>query len=511
MKSTNSWLEYDDQVAFAMVNGRICRQLIKHVRVLCLRALWGQKQDFERKFRSYLTSEKLQSLIADPSHQLSLVIPNDLDFKEAGFDDISISCKSLSITADQLTSSLIHHIEKVQNLILGFYYGSTRHSLTESELQLFAERMNNLKIGLKQLTIKNYNITSIPVISSLESLTITNANILSSNRLNISAYSNLRCLKLTSISIEDVSSLDRIHELHLQCCDGIRDISCLNHNYKIVISECLNIQDYSNSFYYSKIINIYYPSNYRRAWINSFDFSKVLEAREFYFHGECNTPLLPPQCSSLRSVQVSSLFSKFTLPSEHHIRDIIVKSCLYLTTLFNFDRIYSVKLVNLYVTTLQGLSSSNCIVEVDTCPLIKDFSMLRHCDKVIIYNCNGFQDVNQLRGVKDLIFAPADVDNLPKDMEGVTCLILNQEPKKLLSLGFPSTLQKLVIKSANVDLIDQLSLLLKRLPQNVGKIEVSIDEKSFRPLLEKGAVSFPEFIVEFKKVIHFLRKLDGLS
>lgn len=272
----------------------------------------------------------------------------------------------------------------------------------------------------------------------------------------------------------------------------------------------MNIQDYSNSFYYSKIINIYYPSNYRRAWINSFDFSKVLEAREFYFHGECNTPLLPPQCSSLRSVQVSSLFSKFTLPSEHHIRDIIVKGCLYLTTLFNFDRIYSVKLVNLNVTTLQGLSNSNCIVEVDTCPLIKDFSVLRHCDKVVIYNCGGFQHVDQLRSVKDLIFAPADVDKLPNDMEGVTCLILDKEPSKLLSLGFPCTLEKLVINSANVDLIDQLPLLLQSLPKNVRKIEVSVDEKAFRPLLDKGVVSFPEFIVEFKRAIHFLRKLDGL-
>ncbi len=84
-----SWLEDDDQVTFAMVNREVCMHLIKHVRVLRLQQWWVQ--DFDQRFRSYLTSEKLQSLIADPYHQLSLVVPGSFDLKVAGFDDINIS------------------------------------------------------------------------------------------------------------------------------------------------------------------------------------------------------------------------------------------------------------------------------------------------------------------------------------------------------------------------------------------------------------------------------------
>ncbi len=47
-----SWLEEDDQVAFAMVNRIICTQLIKHVRVLWLR---GHSENFEESFKSYFS------------------------------------------------------------------------------------------------------------------------------------------------------------------------------------------------------------------------------------------------------------------------------------------------------------------------------------------------------------------------------------------------------------------------------------------------------------------------
>ena len=68
--------------------------------------MWfGQQLDFERDFRSYLTAEKLQSLVTDPYHQLNLVFSEDFYLDFTG--DISISCKSLTITADQLTTSTV--------------------------------------------------------------------------------------------------------------------------------------------------------------------------------------------------------------------------------------------------------------------------------------------------------------------------------------------------------------------------------------------------------------------
>ncbi len=55
-----SWLEYDDQIMFARANRTISKQLLKLVRAL---RLGGKNLDFEQKFKSYLISEKLQSLI----------------------------------------------------------------------------------------------------------------------------------------------------------------------------------------------------------------------------------------------------------------------------------------------------------------------------------------------------------------------------------------------------------------------------------------------------------------
>lgn len=201
------------------------------------------------------------------------------------------------------------------------------------------------------------------------------------------------------------------------------------------------------------------------------------------------------------SVQAEFLPGHLILPHKHHIREIIVGYCEDFKSFLNFGCIYSVKLFNLNISTLEGLGRGNRLVEVDTCQSIRDFSILRYCDKVTIRNCQGFQSVDQVRGVKDLIFSPFDADNLPKDMEGVTSLILVKLPSNLLSLEFPITLKTLVIPG----LLQQLPLLLTRLPHSVEKIQVSVQEKRFRSLYEKGEISFPNFIIEFKKGIQFLR------
>ncbi len=497
-----TWLEYADQVAFAMVNQFVCSHLIKRMR----RLWWSNKDAFERKFRSYVTSEKLQSFIADPYHQLNLFLPGDLNLKAVGFDGINISCKTLSSTVDQLTTSLIHCIRKVQNLKLHFHDSLTRATLTNSEFQFIVDWINNLNLGLKELTIDNYDFANLPVIPSLESLRIARANIFTLDALNISAYCNLRCLKLTSIKIKDVSSLDGIHDLYLENCREIRDISCLNHNYKIVVEECHGITDYSNSFRYSNIITICCPDSKMREPMKSCDLSKTLEAREISFFGiGRNKPFVLPQSSSLRFVRVETLKGCFTLPSKHKIRQIIVRDCPDFVSLLHFDRIYSVQLVGLRISSLEGLGSANRVVEVNNCPLITDFSVLKHCDKVTILNCQGFKDVNQVRGVKDFIFSPSSDYNFVKDIEGVTCLILNNPFNNLLSLKIPSTLKKLEINSQISDLNRQLPLFLTSLPHHVEKIEITEDEDIIRHLLEKGERSFQDFIVEVKLSAVILR------
>ncbi len=407
----------------------------------------------------------------------------------------------------------IHCLKKVQDLFLGNYSRSSRPLLTAYEHRVITDWMNNLDLGLKPLTIVNYPLTNLPLLSSLESLILVRVNIDSPIILNIPSYRCLRYLKLSSVSIEDVSSLDRIYELYLEYCNHIRDISCLNHNHKIVISDCESIVDYSKSFRYSKIIDISCPLGFTQEATEGFDLSKAVEAREIYVRGgDCNNKqLLLPHCLSLRVVQAWLLPRSFALPSEHLIQEVIVRNCPAFQSFLHFGCMCSVKLVGLSIFTLIGLGSGNRVVEVDSCPAITDFTLLRHCDKVTINNCEGFLD--QVRGVKYFIFTPVNVDNLPHDMEGVTCLILENIPYHLLSLQFPSTLKKLIIGSSDsvVDdyLIKQLPLLLASLPRHIGKIEVFVDEKYMGSLLVTGELSFPDFIIEFKEEreeAHFLRK-----
>ncbi len=88
------------------------------------------------------------------------------------------------------------------------------------------------------------------------------------------------------------------------------------------------------------------------------------------------------------------------------------------------------------------------------------------------------------------------------DMEGVTCLIFIKVPDNLLSLKFPSALKKLVFTLIYPKvgvLVQQLPLLLTRLPYHVEKIEVPAKEKIV--IIEE---SFPDFTIEFNKGIHLL-------
>lgn len=76
---------------------------MNRVRIVLLQAWYSHNLNFKQQFR--LASERVQSLIADPYHQLSVSIPQDVDLGDAGYDDISFSCNSLSMRADQLTTS----------------------------------------------------------------------------------------------------------------------------------------------------------------------------------------------------------------------------------------------------------------------------------------------------------------------------------------------------------------------------------------------------------------------
>ncbi len=247
------WLPYEDKISFASVNVMLSQHLLKRVRKISL--------DDEEEEELYMTSQsfrdKLHGLIVDPSDQLSLYVLRKRSSILEG-----ISCFELD-TSDLLIESLMHHILKVKRLklhsaMLSLFDGDEDSSSPPSIDTIAQWIINNPSLSVNSLIVSYSTLTDLPVIQCLQSLSIIGAD-LQIDGLHIPAYSNLRTLVVTNCpDIDDVSCLDRIHELHLIQCSGIRDISCLNNNYKIVIIRCNNIIDYSKSFRYSKIVDISY-------------------------------------------------------------------------------------------------------------------------------------------------------------------------------------------------------------------------------------------------------------
>lgn len=515
-----SSLSDGDKLSLALVNVRIAKLILKQVRLIQIYSNVGvkipksakKKQKVEDRLRSYLTSKKfretIDNLIYDPSLNIKLRFPGKGPFKVDCND--AITCLELETTADILTELLIHHVKKVHRLKLEYVdYG--RESLKESQLSLIAEWIaNNPQLLLKEFYLSNYDFTHLPAIPSLESLFIENSLLFQINGLQIPSYSHLRVLRLSWCeSIEDVSCLDNIHELYLLNCNKIYNITSLHHNYKIVIENCYKIEDYSSSFYYSKFIKIRCPTGSK---VN-FNFSKLLEVREIDIGAQRNGNIIRsiefPRCLSLRSIIIEDMELPSVILPENNLRKIAILSCTSITSFVNFNRIYSVVLYNLNITSLEGIGGGNRVVEVSQCPLLTDFRALRSCDKVIISYCEGFRDISQLRGLQSFAFTPCDVSDIPNDLEGVTCLTLGIMPENLLSVPFPKTLSELVLGGDTSYLIPkEFPALIDALPPQIDKIQVTTlgtKVNDFRLMQKNGEFSFLNFTIEFKNGVIFLR------
>lgn len=493
-----SCLEYNDCLRYFMTNTLLSNIMLKRGRMI---GIFSQDRG-EETMRSYQTSQtfrdKLHRLIHNPYQQLKL------EFSTAAVFQDTITCSELETRADLLLNLLMNCVKKVHRLKLKVP-GFLSTLLNSFDLQLIVTWINNNNpsLSLKGFSLSNYNFTDLPIIHNLESLSIEIAHNLLIDGLHISAYRNLRQLSLCWCKlIQDVSCLDGIHDLLIQGCEGIRDISCLNHNYKIAIESCNNIVDYSNCFRYSKIVRIRGPMTMHVPELN-LDFSKLLEVRELDIGIiRMETPIkvfLLPSCRSLRRLLIQAINLPFSIPSNHNIREILINYCPSITSFRNIDNICSVKLSNLGISSLEGLGVGNRIVEISLCPNITDFSLLRHCNKISIFNCRGFQDFNQVRGVKDFSFSPFDERNVPEDMEGVTCLKL--DTIELMKVPSSVTELKLHLRER---MIQQLPSFLSRLPHHVRKIQFMTPFfetiNKVRSMMEYFDNILSQFTIEFIKV-----------
>lgn len=489
------WLPNEDQLSFASINVIFSQFLLKRIRKIDLK---NEKSKLYFTLHSF--REKIHSLIINPLDQLGLEI---FDNQSDILDIPDISCFTLETLGDELIESLLmNRIKKVKNLRL--HYNECSPQLFE----LISRWINN--ISLHDLTIFGDDFTDFPLVPSLESLYVCNCPSLQINGLHIPAYSNLRMLGISNCpSIEDVRCLDRIHELHLISCEGICDISCLNNNYKILIEDCENIIDYSNCFRYSKVVEII-CSSYNEV---NFDFSKLFQVREFSISADDETSItnfvFPPSLTLKRiCLEMNYLF---TIPAENKFQYTVISSCPKFSSLLHFGCIHTIYFENLQITTLEGLGSGNRVVQICNCHLLTDFSLLRHSDKVSIIRCKGFHDINQLRGVQDFTFSPTEDNNLPDDLEGITCMFLRDIPDESYSIKYPKSLKRLEIEQGS---IDQFPSFLTALPTHIHMVKVGRSPATFdfyeRWWASMDKESFlADFIIEFKrKDVYFIRKIQ---
>ncbi len=189
--------------SFASVNRHLSNVLLRKARRINI-------DTRNEKWRSSEKRSRLLQLIDNPYHQLSVTSKTD-----AAVDISDIVC--------QLDGVECFNVDDCLNPS-GF-------------LSILTDCISKRQFKLRELDIFSLNdVECFTPIPCLEILYLRYGYKLSLTALNLPEFQSLRSLHLCSCcSVEDVSSLDGIHDLSLEYCDNIRDISCLNNNYTVYI------------------------------------------------------------------------------------------------------------------------------------------------------------------------------------------------------------------------------------------------------------------------------------
>lgn len=220
---------YDDEdmvkpSSFASVNRYLSDELLRKTRRIKI------KTD-NRKWISDEKRSKLLQLIDNPYHQLSVISRMD-------------SASDISDITSQLDGLQSFHVDDSAN--------SWRF------LSILSNHINTKGFKLKELIFRDLkDVECLPPIPCLEKLYLQFGDRLNLKEFNLPAFRSLSLLHLFNCAnIEDVSCLDGIHDLKLDCCRNIRDISGLNNNYRVYVGGCERISTYSKSFCYSRNVTI---------------------------------------------------------------------------------------------------------------------------------------------------------------------------------------------------------------------------------------------------------------
>lgn len=204
-------------------------------------------------------------------------------------------------------------------------------------------------------------------------------------------------LKLESCAqLSDISAFGRVPELYLSDCPKISDISSLNYNKRVIIENCVLINNCRKSFQFTQYLKI---RSHQPVEI-LFDFSHYHSLRAF----DCYS-VIPVEGSILSPV---TPYSVQRLPERllvtFHLRQLALTNQSIDpkdVPLLGSIRCLCLEHIN-NLTSIEGLGRGNISVVIKSCSRILDFSPLKSVPSVTIEACDGLIDGSQLNEVKEL-------------------------------------------------------------------------------------------------------------
>ncbi len=363
-----NFLHHIDRLEYCRVNKLCFEELSAESRIITLRYRRGINEFIEDEgFRDSIIKK-----LKNPSKQLSLEL-----YGKRIFPSFAINVKSLK------TSTVLFQQFNLKE--------STIHKLSLSPSFLSHMIQTSLINDLQSLTgLKDLSISSIrageqelPIIPQLERLQVKACTLPPNiSTLLTTEVMNLQCLKLVNCEgISDVSSLGSIYELHIITCQNITNITTLNNN-QIIIIQSSTIEDYSQSFQYSRVIDLSFAGFNAWSKTRNLDMNrlqKVQRLRLDYLNASSmenlSISILPP---TLRSLTLLNIPSGCSLPLEHSLKELILEYC----SKFSLQN----------MSNIPFLSFSNC-------HQIEDWSLLKDTYSIKVKNCSNFNSL-QLNNVK---------------------------------------------------------------------------------------------------------------
>ncbi len=332
---------------FASVNRNLSRELLKKVRRIRILAS-------SQKWKSDEKRSRLLQMIDNPSHQLSFC------------DD----CHSLTDISPSLFSLI----------------GVNGLEISGSEIPILMNHVKAKQFMIKSLDIDDVDVLPLDCLPNVESLSLSLRSTDRIEALHLPAYKFLRSLVLTDCDmLEDVSCLDGIHDLLLYCCPKIRDISSLNNNYRVCISQCEGIVTYSKSFHSSRSVWIERNSSEVLVSLENCHSltSLSISAKSFTLSDNC--------LNSLRYLSLSHIRNFKALPP-NRLQKAEIINCDDFESLENMDNIRSINLTSLKITSLSGLGAKNQIVSLNELHGLTDIDALKDSTIVKVNNCPLIQE-----------------------------------------------------------------------------------------------------------------------